>query len=87
MNTATAPQRSVDQAAPPDPLQLLPLQGRTPRTTLLDRIAMRIALQLLLWSSRPAPDAERAYLQHKNRIEREHREAAWLLTAHRIPRV
>lgn len=62
-----APQRLESQALDhPRLLTALPH-----RTALLDRIALRIALWLLLWSTRPvapAPSAE----QRRARAEREH---------------
>ncbi len=71
MNTLHhAPQRS---SAIPDTLRPL---GRVPRTTLRDRLAMRIALALLLWSTRPidhpnTADQARLLLLEKQRGARE----------------
>lgn len=37
----------------------LELPGRVARTSFLDRVAMRVALALLLWSSRPRVETDR----------------------------
>jgi len=45
-----------------------------PRPTVLDRLAMRVALALLKWSLRPAPDPVAAHhrmLTERARVERE----------------
>lgn len=73
--------------APPTPRsQSVRLDGRTPRTSLTDRIAMRIALWLLLWSSRPerTPRDPRAHRQHLT--ERELREQRWLANGYYLTR-
>ncbi len=81
-NTTTAPQRSsLKGESLPGALRL---NGRTPRTSPIDRIAMRVALALLLWSSRPHLDHATAE-QHRRREairEREERERAWLRQRH-----
>jgi len=82
MHTTSAPQR---QSGLPDSL----LRGRTPRTSLVDRVAMRVALALLLWSTRPplsTDDGARA-LKHRADAERRDREAAWLSLAHNSRRL
>lgn len=56
MNTTFAPQRP---SGVPDTLRL---QSRDPRTSLADRIALRIGLRLLIWGTRTprlADDRER----------------------------
>ncbi|MBD7956628.1 hypothetical protein H9651_03145 [Microbacterium sp. Sa4CUA7] len=82
MRTTSAPQR---QSALPDPL----LRGRTPRTSLLDRVAMRVALALLLWSTRPthSTDEGARALKRQADAERREREAAWLSLAHNSRRL
>lgn len=85
MNTLTAPQRSdrrdVDVT---DTLQRLPLTDRTPRTSIPDRVALRIALALLLWSTRPSSTVSSADSRRAAR-ERELRERRWRLDLHRLP--
>lgn len=85
MNTLTAPQRSdrrdVDVA---DTLQRLPLTDRTPRTSIPDRVALRIALALLLWSTRPSSAVSSADSRRAAR-ERELRERRWRLDLLRLP--
>ncbi|WP_156761936.1 hypothetical protein [Microbacterium karelineae] len=53
-----SPQRPVAQTSAETAAEIL--QRRAPRTTLFDRIAMRIGLALLIWGTRPtrqsAPD-------------------------------
>ena len=67
----SAPQRPDRRALDhTDRLRIPPLDDRAPRTSLLDRLALRIALRLLLWSTRPtasAADVER----QRARAERE----------------
>ncbi|MCR2785404.1 MULTISPECIES: hypothetical protein [unclassified Microbacterium] len=77
MRTNTAPQRS---SGVPDTLQLA---GRTPRTSFVDRVAMRVALALLLWSTRPqlSADEAEAALARRAADDRREREAAWLWLA------
>jgi hypothetical protein len=85
MNTLSAPQRTDHrQSDLPAPLRLTPLHDRTPRTSLPDRIALRIALWLLLWSTRPLPRTSSAE-QHRHTLERERREREWQLRYHRLP--
>lgn len=67
MNTTTT------ATARHDTWERLELPGRTARTSLLDRIAMRIALALLLWSSRPRAEADRDAVRRAR--EREARRA------------
>ena len=85
MHTLTAPQRSdrrdVDVA---DTLQRLPLSDHAPRTSLPDRVALRIALALLLWSTRPNTRLATAQSRLALR-QREDRELHWRLAAHRLP--
>lgn len=81
MNTRT-PLRSTSPQANADTWDLTPLTGRAPRTALPDRIAMRVALALMLWSSRPARrdslDPEAALRARREAAEREEREQRWL---------
>ncbi|CAN7306122.1 hypothetical protein LJR045_001579 [Microbacterium sp. LjRoot45] len=83
MNTLIAPQRP--ERRPFDgavPLQH-PLNDLTPRTSLPDRVALRLALALLLWSTRPTRAQTPASRQRElDRIAREH---AWQLRCHRLP--
>lgn len=85
MNTLTAPQRSdrrdVDVA---DTLQHLPLSDRAPRTSLPDRLALRVALALLLWSTRPSSPLSTVDTRRAAR-ERDQREHQWRLNLHRLP--
>ena len=85
MNSLTAPQRSdrrdIDVA---DSLQRLPLTDRAPRTSVPDRIALRVALALLLWSTRPPSPVSSADNRRAAR-ERELRESRWRLDLHRLP--
>lgn len=57
MNTLLAPQRPVydGRGGVPDTLRL---ESRDPRITLLDRVALRVGLRLLLWSTRSSRLAE-----------------------------
>lgn len=67
MSTLLAPQRP---SGIPDPL---PLVGRAPRTSLPDRIAMRIALALLLWSTRPTDTRGRVAGAESHQLLRDRR--------------
>lgn len=73
MSTLSAPQRTS--------AVLAALQHPTPtdqiRQTFLDRLAMRIALGLLLWSTRPRTDRAELVLRHRERLAREAREQEW----------
>jgi hypothetical protein len=84
MHTLTAPQRTdrrrFDDTVPP---QHLPLQDRTPRTALPDRIALRVALALLLWSTRPHQRATAS--DRRRELDRAQRERDWQLRCHRLP--
>jgi hypothetical protein len=85
MDTLTAPQRSdrrdVDVA---DTLQWPSLSERAPRTSLPDRIALRVALALLLWSTRPplTPLSDHA---RRAEEDRDRRELDWRHRYHRLP--
>lgn len=63
------------------------LEHRAPRTTLIDRIAMRIGLQLLLWSTRPAMTRDKAQAAYRLRREAQQLEAqrAALIGSMRLP--
>ena len=53
---------------PPEPLALLaPTSDRVARTSLLDRVAMRVRLWLVLWGSRPVSEAD-AFERHRRRL-------------------
>ncbi len=57
MNTSAPvhpPQPGTGSSAPRDPVALL--QRRVPRETVLDRLVLRIAVSMLIWSTRPAPE-------------------------------
>ncbi|MCT9820330.1 hypothetical protein N3K63_08545 [Microbacterium sp. W1N] len=82
MNTLLAPQRS---AAPPEQLPLAPLQTRTLRTRPLDRVAMRVALALLMWSTRAEPERAARQQTHRVAADRRAREHSWLRAAQRLP--
>ncbi|CAI9386384.1 hypothetical protein [Microbacterium sp. T2.11-28] len=84
MNTLTAPQRS-DRRRSDDtvPLSHLPLQDRTPRTALPDRVALRVALALLLWSTRP--QLQTTATARRAQRDRATRELDWQLRCHRLP--
>lgn len=77
MNTSTVSQLGLDET-----LRHSELVPRAPRTGPLDRLAMRVALRLLVWSTR----AHRTHATHAreraNQLARERREAAWLRRAH-----
>lgn len=86
MHTITTPQRLeplVSDVAPRHP----PLQDGAERTALLDRLALRIALALLLWSTRPVSPATSPEIARRRRAEndRELREQAWCLRHARLP--
>jgi hypothetical protein len=85
MDTLTAPQRSdrrdIDVA---DSLQWPSLSERAPRTSLPDRVALRVALALLLWGTRPrlAPSSATG---RRAEEDRERRERDWRHRYHRLP--
>ncbi|MCT9001543.1 hypothetical protein [Microbacterium memoriense] len=81
MNTTTSETARSGTLRPSDTLRL---PGRTPRTALPDRLAMRVALWLVLWGTRPA--RHRAgntdpWLDHRRDVDRDGREQAWLALA------
>ena len=73
MSTFTfAPQRPDLRALDhTDALTAAVLPDRVPRTTLPNRIALRIALWLLLWSTRPATTSAVDVQRQRARAERE----------------
>lgn len=83
MSTLLAPQRP---SGIPDPLQL---PGRAPRTTLADRVAMRIALALLLWSTRPTNTRDHLAdaRAHELRLARRLREHEWARSRLLLPHI
>lgn len=84
MNTLIAPQRSDRRRADDTvPLSHLPLQDRVARTTLPDRVALRVALALLLWSTRPQPQSTAS--SRRAELDRAARERDWQLRCHRLP--
>lgn len=90
MNTITVPPPSASSVeTPSDALALATLDGRSPRTSLIDRIALRLAVALLLWSSRPTArtqqDRDAVLLARHEAADREARERRWLLRAHNLP--
>ncbi len=78
---------ALSTAAPPQtplPTESLRVPGRTPRTSLVDRVALRVALWLVLWSTRPEQTTPlREDVQNARRLdaERTARETAWLTLA------
>ncbi len=90
MNTLTAPQRSARRDVDvSDTLQRLPLADHAPRTALPDRVALRVALALLLWSTRPStpPSYAQTTLTRRRHLlrERVQREDRWRLAYLRLP--
>lgn len=89
MNSTTAQRSASPSEAPYEALSLPSLSGRAPRTSPIDRLAMRMAVALLLWSSRPsapsAIDPAMHLLARRELAARREREARWLVHAHRIP--
>lgn len=83
MNTLTAPQRpdrrELDAA---DTLHTL--STRTQRTALPDRVALRLALTLLLWSTRPRRSGLTTD-QRRSALARHRRELQWRTDYHRLP--
>jgi hypothetical protein len=73
---------SARSSAPPERPTLPTLDSRA---SLLDRLAMRLALRLLLWSTRSRPEP----LAHSERVrlrqESELREQKWRLEALSVP--
>ncbi|WP_106814148.1 hypothetical protein [Microbacterium timonense] len=83
MNTLLAPQRP---SGVPDTLRL---PSRDPRTSLVDRVALRLGLWLLLWSTRSprlADDRLRHAQAYRHQEERARRERAYLREASLAPR-
>jgi hypothetical protein len=74
MSTLSAPQRTSAVLAA---LQHPTLTDQPVRQTFLDRLTMRVALGLLLWSTRPRADRAQLALRHRERLAREAREQEW----------
>ncbi|CAL4859903.1 hypothetical protein [Microbacterium sp. MM2322] len=74
MRTLTAPQRTSAVIAA---LQHPTPTSNTARQTFIDRIALRLALALLLWSTRPGADREEIDARRRERLARDAREAEW----------
>ncbi|MFS0867277.1 hypothetical protein AB3M83_08080 [Microbacterium sp. 179-B 1A2 NHS] len=74
MPILSAPQRTSDL---PSVLQHLTPADGSVRQTFLDRLAMRAALGLLLWSTRPRPSRSDLELLHRARLDRDAREREW----------
>ena len=64
--TGHPPQTEPPPARIEDAIAAIP--SRVPRTSLADRLAMRVGLRLLLWSTRPSHDRESAALAHAARL-------------------
>lgn len=66
--------RTSHPPQPPGPPQVAQsLQNRTARTSLPDRVAMWLGLQLLLWGTRPVDGQLTTSELHERRIARERR--------------
>lgn len=74
MRTLTAPQRTTAVLAA---LQHPTPTGPAPRQTFIDRLALRLALALLLWSTRPGANREEIEARHRESLARREREAEW----------
>jgi hypothetical protein len=63
------------------------LNGRTPsRPSVVDRIAMRVALRLLIWSTRSAGDDRSVRIhRHELAIRLAERERGWERRRHELP--
>ena len=84
MNTTFAPQRL---SGIPDTQRLT---SRTPRTSLIDRMALRLGLWLLIWGSRTprlAHDRELHSRHHRAEAARAVREHGYLREASLAPRL
>ena len=84
MNTTYAPQRL---SGIPDTQRLT---SRTPRTSLIDRIALHLGLWLLIWSTRTprlARDREAHSRHHRTEAARAAREHGFLREATLAPRL
>ncbi len=80
MNTLLAPER------PSAVLHPSVLSGRTPRPSAVDRLAMRVALWLLMRSTQPvADDRELRRSRHELARLRTQRERAWERRRHLMP--
>lgn len=73
MNTLSTSQHRLDHTLR-HPIVL----ERPARTSLPDRIAMRIALALVLWSTRPQPDHTTVARRRAAVVARSTREHSWL---------
>lgn len=81
MNTTTPEIIRPHTAARSDTISL---PGRTPRTSLADRLALRAALWLVLWSTRPDRGhgtRSDPWLDRRRDADRAQREQAWLSIA------
>lgn len=56
-------------------------QQLTSRPHLVERITIRIALALLIWSTRPQTDHVAERLENQQHLEREQRENTWVVRA------
>ena len=70
-----APQRPAPSAEP------LRIEHLHPRATRLERLAMRVGMWLLIWSTRPLPDQDRERSDFELDRERELRERSYLRNA------
>ncbi|HMS35642.1 MAG TPA: hypothetical protein PKA93_00650 [Arachnia sp.] len=64
---------------------LPPLSDRVPRASLLTRVAMHVALRVLIWSTRPVSTYREDAHHIRNDRERAQRELAWELRYLRLP--
>lgn len=72
MNTLLAPEQRSLVA------ETTILAGRTPRPSAVDRFAMRVALRLLIWSTRPvSDDREGRIRRHELHRQLAQRERGW----------
>ena len=64
---------------------LPPLSDRVPRTSFLTRVAMHVALRVLIWSTRPVSTYREDSRHLRNDHERAQRELNWELRYLRLP--
>jgi len=84
MHTLLAPQRL---SGIPDTQRLA---GRTPRTSIIDRVALHLGLQLLIWSTRPPRltlDREEHSRRHRTAVDLTAREHGYQREALLAPRL
>ena len=64
---------------------LPPLSDRVPRASLLTRVAMHVAIRVLIWSTRPVSTYREDSHHIRNDHERARRELDWELRHLRLP--